>query len=190
MARTAFVQHMRELQGFLSRHAPAPNDADDLLQQVFLRAYSNCERIPELSDVRAWLFRITRNLLTDLHRQYTRHPQVDLSETAVSPADTIPELDPSWITLRLVSRLPELYREVLVLVDLEELSIRQAAQQLGLSETAVKSRASRARHKLRLLFDECTVTEHDRYGNLLELQVRSVCEPILLAKGAPCKDCC
>ena len=138
-------------------------DAQDAVQEVFLRVHRHLGRFNESANFGNWLYRITVNVCRDLHRKRGARavPLEHLSITAREPA--VPEPDPLGQTLRAeelrfltaaLRRLPDKERAALVLRDLEGLSTKDVASVLRSSETTVRSQISSARGKLKKWRDE------------------------------------
>jgi RNA polymerase sigma-70 factor, ECF subfamily len=142
-----------------------PSDAEDALQNTFLKAFQHIGEFEGRSSLSTWLYRIASNEALMLLRK--RRPETTFSD--VTPEDEdIRHFDPvqftDWAPLpeeellssearaaldRAVARLSDGLRIVFVLRDIEALSIQETSQVLGLSETAVKTRLLRARLRLR-----------------------------------------
>jgi RNA polymerase sigma-70 factor, ECF subfamily len=138
-------------------------DAKDVAQDTYLRAFKALSRFRGEANVATWLYRITSNCASTL---ITRRRKIDHDElTDDSPvADVRPGNDPAVNAetgdlraqiIDALAELPEKLRSVIVLRDIYDLSHEAIAKQLDISETAAKVRLHRARHKLReLLFGD------------------------------------
>jgi RNA polymerase sigma-70 factor, ECF subfamily len=138
-------------------------DAKDVAQDTYLRAFKALSRFRGEANVATWLYRITSNCASTL---ITRRRKIDHDElTDDSPvADARPGNDPAINAetgdlraqiIDALSELPEKLRAVIVLRDIYDLSHEAIAKQLDISETAAKVRLHRARQKLReLLFGD------------------------------------
>ena len=131
-------------------------DAEDAVQEVFLKLYR--QSAPPAGDsLRYWLIRVTVNHCRDLLRSPWRKRRVSLAEL---PADAVDSAEPVFSRedqrelYRAVMYLPEKYRTVVHLFYYEELSVREIAQLLKLNPTAVTTRLSRARAKLKEQLEE------------------------------------
>ena len=139
-------------------------DAEDVLQNTYLKALQSLDGFEGRSSVMTWLYRIAVNEALMLIRR--RRPQVQIAEDPVNDSDDLPaplQLT-DWCCLpetellsaeskaaldKAIQTLPERLRVVFLLRDIEGLSIHETMDALGLSETAVKSRLLRARLHLR-----------------------------------------
>lgn len=134
-----------------------PEDAADVVQETFLRAYVNLPRLRPLS-VRAWLFRVAINAAHDVHRRARRHPQQGLDDAATKVL-TLPdpnvgpegaaELAERWAAVRAaLAELPTELRAAVVLRDVSGLGYEEIAAALGVPLGTVKSRICRGRARL------------------------------------------
>jgi RNA polymerase sigma-70 factor (ECF subfamily) len=141
---------------FRVAHAVLRNraEAEDVIQDVFLRVIERHRSLPAIRDMRVWLVRITWNLALDRRRRI-RPEQMDESfaeSLAVSgiPADErLAHVQRMKAVLREMERLPRAERHVLMLSAIEELGTAEMAQVVGRSESAVRALLFRARTRLR-----------------------------------------
>ena len=147
-------------------------DAADMTQEAFLRAYRAIGSFRGDSKLSVWLYRLTQNVCIDFLRSRGRKPTVSL--TVENETDEIQELDVADdrfdpevqyqrkalrdAVRRGLDELPEEYRTILVLREINGLSYAEIGEQLQLEEGTVKSRLFRARKKL------CEFLQRD--GNL------------------------
>ena len=129
-------------------------EAEDVVQDVFLRVLQHRQSLGEVRDMRVWLIRIAWNLALDRKRR-RRPEQLDESfaeslASATMPADTaMQEAQRFRSILREIERLPKAERHVLLLSAVEELGTAEIAGVLARSESAVRALLSRARARLR-----------------------------------------
>lgn len=149
-----------DLHAFLSRRLPSAEDADDVLQEVFLRIHETASQ-PGCADcTRAWTYAITRRTLADFYRRRERRPALQSDATLDElPADTVASSDVheevlSWL-VPLIDELPEHYRIPLRMADVEGKTQQEVADHVGLSLSGAKSRVQRARRRLAGLLHAC-----------------------------------
>jgi RNA polymerase sigma-70 factor (ECF subfamily) len=147
-------RHQRSLHRYLARMVGSPEDAMELTQDAFLRAWQALAQWSPEAEFRTWLFRIGRNAALDLLRRRGVVDFVPLEDTfeAVHP-DAGPErrVQASQELRRLeagLARLSSEHREVLLLREIEAMSYEQIGRVLDLAEGTVKSRLARARAAL------------------------------------------
>ena len=138
-------------------------DAEDLLQETYLRAYSHYEGFQEGTNLKAWLFRILKNGFINGYRQKKAGPrEVDLERGETSFEAALEEVTPPAATpedellagtldgdvARAIGALPEDFRIVVELVDLQDFSYREVADILEIPLGTVMSRLYRGRRLL------------------------------------------
>ncbi len=133
------------------------SQSEDLAQETFLIAWRKLGDLKEPAKFRSWLFGIARNLINNTFRTQTRNPLAaaeSLDETlsieapTLNPTDQAIGREEEMILWKSLERIPEVYREPLVLFYREHQSIEQVAAVLELSEEAVRQRLSRGRKLL------------------------------------------
>jgi RNA polymerase sigma-70 factor, ECF subfamily len=135
------------------------HDAEDSTQETFMRVLRYSSKLPELEDPKTWLARVAWRVAIDRSRQRGRtreipleDPEKPLTEVASpdTPADqTVQGSQVSAALEKMIAALPEKIRQPLILSTIEEMSPREVAATLGISEAAVRSRVFRARQILR-----------------------------------------
>ena len=123
--------------------------ARDITQETFLRAYRSWPHVSTLEAPRAWLRRVTVNLLIDGHRRRVRERSALERHGAGAGASTVTFADPAatawWDAVR---DLPDRQRAAVALYYLDDHSIAEVADVLGIAEGTVKSSLSQARKTL------------------------------------------
>ena len=142
-------------------------EAEDAVQEAFLRVLKHHEKLSEIRDLRVWLVRITWNVVLDKKRRSKTRPENDdIADFArVLPAadrradDEIISSQEHARILALIDRLPAKERQALLLSAVEELSTVQIAAVLGTTESSVRSRIFRARRELSALLEKEGVSQ-------------------------------
>lgn len=142
-----------------------PTDAEDVLQETFLKAFKSLQNFEERSSIATWLYRIAVNESLMIIRK--RKPEIAVIEEEADQDDnneTMVHQVVDWCCLpekeflssesrvhlnNAIKELPQKLRSVFILRDIEGLSIRETAETLEISETNVKTRLLRARMRLR-----------------------------------------
>ncbi len=132
-----------------------PLEAEDVLQEVFLKVVEHAHRFEPQASVRAWLQRITANHCLNLLRR--RHPQESLDQddapglasAGATPLEALEERDLSRRLEQLLDALPENQRRALVLKRFGGLSYQEIGAEMGLSPQAVDGLLKRARQFLK-----------------------------------------
>lgn len=155
----ALREHSAQLAAFVRARVPA-EEVDDLLQGVALRAIERAESLREPDKVLAWLFRLHRNAIVDATRRRARRQITD--QVAELLCEDPNADDRCACSVVQAQSLGATYSEVLALVDVEGLTLAEAAEALGTTVNAATVRLHRARKALRQrLLDHCGVTSVD-----------------------------
>ncbi|HTY85490.1 MAG TPA: RNA polymerase sigma factor [Silvibacterium sp.] len=136
-------------------------EAEDAVQEAFLRVLKHRDKLDSILDHRVWLIRITWNVVLDKKRRAKTRPEnEDIGDYArVLPArdrradDSLISSQEHNRILKLIERLPRKEREALLLSAVEELSTVQIAAVLGTTESSIRSRIFRARRQLSALLE-------------------------------------
>ena len=150
MERTEFMCAVETCRDTVYRvalhHFASPPDAEDAVQEVFLRLYTREEDFESQEHLRRWLIRVTVNYCRDVLKSPWRRRRVPMDALPDKPVFDAPEQRNLYET---VMELPEKYRVVLYLFYYEEYSTKEIAELLGLRQTAVTTRLSRGRELLK-----------------------------------------
>jgi len=124
---------------------------DDVAQDTFIAAWRQLDRLRDTGRLRPWLCGIARNLGRKARKHRRREELVDTDEhvaTGASPFDDVARGEVELVVREALARIPDAYREVLVLYYRENQSIHEVAATLGMSDAAVMQRLSRGRRHL------------------------------------------
>lgn len=148
--------HQRWLTWFLTCLLSNQADAEDVAQEVFVRAFLSIDRFRGDSKFRTWLRRIAINQAFNHRRSKGRHAAIQFDETWERPSnDRHTEALAARDTLmHCLEQLPYVSREVLVLYHVEELSVKEVAVTLDIGVSAAKMRLKRARDNFKEVFQE------------------------------------
>lgn len=174
----ALWQDLRgRLVAFVSARSSSRQDAEDIVQDVFLRMHLALDQGAAIEKLDAFMFRVARNALVDRYRRagaregwLSEQPggedNLELELLRESLAECIaPFLD----------RLPEPYAQALRWVDRDGLTQPEAAARAGISISGMKSRVQRARVKLLDLLENCCRFEIDGRGRVIGYEARQRC---------------
>lgn len=143
-----YVRYARLVHGILLSRVP-PEEADDLVQDVFLSAMRQLRGLRTACAFRGWLAAIARNRAMDYFRQ--ARPQVPFEENLMQSAGARDGALGALEILDLIRRLPEAYRETLILRLVEGMTGPEIAQQTGLTADSVRVNLCRGMKMLRAL---------------------------------------
>jgi len=160
------VPHLDAVYRFALRLSGSPDEAQDLVQETFLRAFKAWDQFERGTNAKSWLFTICRNVFLRKRERAQRHDEI-VSETAdhSGPGQTL--VNPVWVSalgadpegdffssivdtriVEAIEDLPEEYRAVVVLSDVEGLPYADIAELVDIPVGTVKSRLFRGRRRL------------------------------------------
>ncbi|SFG44063.1 RNA polymerase sigma factor SigZ [Pontibacter chinhatensis] len=185
----AFLAYEAQLRGFVLKRVQDKAETDDILQQLYLKLYKNCEQLQGVHNLKAWLFQITRNTVHDFFRENSRRQPLAEEAELPEPEDLSEQnrQEVEALVEPLINLLPTEYAEALRLSELEGVSQKEIAERLGISYSGAKSRVQRGREKLKQLFLECCHLELSHNGQVLGAEVKASCAP-LQERGSCCKE--
>jgi len=145
-------------------------DAEEVAQETLLKVFENIEQLHEPARLKAWVFRIAKNECLMKRRKSVFAPQMELSldelrpkvsaaggleiaDWSSLPDDLLLDSELRQALASAIGRLPEIYRSVVLLRDVEELTTEEAAGVLEISPDSVKTRLHRGRLALRQEMD-------------------------------------
>jgi RNA polymerase sigma factor (sigma-70 family) len=147
-----------------------PDEAEDIAQEVFVRAHRQLSQYRSDGSLEAWLYAITRRAASQLRRTHKRRRRLALSP-AMLPLRDVYTTDPGGrvdreraasVIRELFSELPARQREIFDLVDLQGLSPAEAAERTGMKAVSVRANLFKARSAIRAKF----LATHPSYGEL------------------------
>ena len=178
---TLVLEYEKNVYNIALRMTGNSEDAADMTQEAFIKAYNSLQAFRGDSKFSVWLYRIVSNVCLDFLRSKNRRPTVSLSVEDDDGEDT--QLDvadesqsPELLLDRKLTResvrrgldsLPPDYRQILLLREIQGLSYDEIAQALGLEVGTVKSRIFRARKRLcTFLIDDGNISDFSSSGKM------------------------
>ncbi|MEM7009154.1 MAG: RNA polymerase sigma factor SigZ [Thermodesulfobacteriota bacterium] len=153
-----------QIRRYLLGKVKLKDDADDLLQEIFIKIHNNINQLEDESKLAPWIHQIVRNTLTDYYRK--NNPEtVELNEESTAEySNETDDLHASCISgcLRVfIERLPDKYKVPLELSDITGSKQKDIAQEMGLSYSGLKSRVQRGRQMIKDMFVDCACVAQD-----------------------------
>ncbi|RKZ50417.1 MAG: hypothetical protein DRR16_09800 [Candidatus Parabeggiatoa sp. nov. 3] len=150
---TLVDRHLDALHGFVQRMLGNPADADDIVQDTFLRVWQKASLWrPKQAKVSTWLHSIAHNLCIDFHRRH-KGEMVDITEVELidphQPADFRQQEEVAALVQAALQQLPESQSSAIILCHYQGMTNREAAEALNISVSALESLMARGRRKLK-----------------------------------------
>ena len=167
-----------ELFGFVSKHIKNRDDVNDIIQDTFIKVKTNIDSLKNPAKVESWIFQIARNTMNDFFRKQKKSfaiventEEISLEQDAATEDDIKVKRQTQHFSEYagfVVSELPEKYRIAVHMADLEGLSMKAVAEELGISVSGAKSRVQRGRKMIKEIILECCEVNTDKYGNIVD----------------------
>ena len=167
-----------ELFGFVSKHIKNRDDVNDIIQDTFIKVKTNIDSLKNPAKVESWIFQIARNTMNDFFRKQKKSfaiventEEISLEQDATTEDDIKVKRQTQHFSEYagfVVSELPEKYRTAVHMADIEGLSMKTVAEELGISVSGAKSRVQRGRKMIKEIILECCEVNTDKYGNIVD----------------------
>lgn len=168
-----WLKYHQNLKAFLISRIQNPNDAEDILQDVMAKAYQHAGALKKADSLKAWLFQVANNSVTDFYRKHKRTQNLKSEDLwYASEKDQQPHVFEQCVA-PFLNGLPSEQQHLLQAVDIEDRSQKELAKELGIPYSTLKSRVSKAREDLRSLFENCCRLQFDPMGKVVDYSVRS-----------------
>jgi RNA polymerase sigma-70 factor, ECF subfamily len=174
-SQTIWNEVQSGLRAFIAKRVSDEASVDDLSQEVFVRMQRGLDGLKKESRLVSWIYQIARHTIIDYYRARDRRHErpaglasdlenVHSASLPVEPAENSGQLraELAGCLRPMIERLSDDYRQAITLVDLEGLAQHEAAAQLGLSLSGMKSRVQRGRRQLKGMLEACCMIELDR----------------------------
>ncbi|MEK7764354.1 MAG: RNA polymerase sigma factor SigZ [Nitrospirota bacterium] len=184
-AQEIWQQIHNGLRAFISKRVAYETQVDDIVQDVWLKMQQGLDGLKDQNRLISWIYQIARHAIIDHYRAPGRRREMpaglaaDLEAYGSSPTAQVSSEDSGQLRTELsgclrpmIERLSGEYRQAVVLVDLEGLTQQEAAAQLGLSLSGMKSRVQRGRRQLKGMLEACCTIELDRRRGVANYDLR------------------
>lgn len=164
------------LKSFIRRRINNDQDVEDILQMVFLKIYSNINNLKASNKIHSWIYKITRNTITDYYRRNDKNLEmIELPEDLESGTDEELSANTEIAScLRvMIDSLPEIYKQAIILTEFQNMTQKELGEKLGISISGAKSRVQRGREKLKKVLLGCCYLDFDSSGNIIDYKHKS-----------------
>lgn len=183
----AYTKFSKSLYGYIYSKVNHKEDAEDILQNVFLKIQTNISSLENRDKLQHWLYRITRNTIIDHYRRKATKKidlelkeqwQYDLPEDENN--DSTKGLDKCL--LQFIDQLPDEYKFIVSDSEIQGVSQKELAAKYQMTYSTLRSRVQRGRERLQKMLLSCCKIESDSRGNILDATQRNRCDDEI--------DCC
>jgi len=181
-----YTHFHQSLLAFIKSKIRSTEDAQDILQNVFIKISSNVKNLSDEEKLKSWIFTITRNSVIDYYRTNATKRNVEfvteIEESIVDEADFDSTKGLDQCVHLMIKLLPEEYRDIIVDAEINGMRQKDLAEKYGMAYPSMRSRVQRGRERLKQLFYNCCHIETDSLGNIMEARGKTDCE-------GPCNPC-
>ena len=173
-----YQQFREPLKNYIGKRISDPTTTEDVLHDVFVRIHNQINTLKDEERLQSWIYTIARNAVIDFYRKKREH--VDIPDDIASQPEMITDISErlAQTVHEMIKKLPDKYKEALMLADIENIKQGELADRLGISLPGAKSRVQRARKMLKDLLLACCHFEFDRYGTVFDYHPKN------------CSECC
>jgi len=166
--KQAWLDYQQQLANFIHSKVASSQDAEDIVNDVFTKliTQSTEKKLPD--NISAWLYQVARNNIVDYYRSKKQFES--LPDDLVIDDENSLSYELSGCLLPMIKALPEDYQQVLILSELEGKKYKEVADILGLSLSAVKTRALRGRAKLKQDILRCCTIFYNKAGSIVDYE--------------------
>lgn len=168
MTQDIWKQFNQQLLGFIKSRVNHSENAEDILQEVFIKIHQHNKSIKNIEKMPSWIYQITRNSIIDFYRK-KRVIYGDSEEEQLLLPEEIDHVNLEFTQCLkpFILELPDKYKDILLKTTYEKMSQKDYAMINRISYSAAKSRLQRARIVLHNTFIECCTIQSDIYGNII-----------------------
>jgi len=166
-----WMQNYMHLSNFIGTKVPA-NEQDDILQDVGIAVFNQLNRGGEIRNAKSWIFQVARNIIADHYKAKAKSQEgekeffnIEFKSFKPCVCDIIEQI--------IESVLPDKYSQALILSDIQKLSQKEIAKQLGLNYVTTKSRIQRARRMMKEAFVDSIDFKLNEQGQILGGKLKS-----------------
>jgi RNA polymerase sigma-70 factor, ECF subfamily len=174
------------LLGYISSRISNKSDAEDILQEVFIKIAKSINTLSDEQKLKSWIFTITRNTITDYYRNNAGNSNISITENMIDETkeeltvDSTKGLDKCLAGF--IQQLPDEYRDIIIDSELNEVKQKDLAIKYNMQYPTVRSRVQRGRARLKELLLGCCAVETDSRGNIVQSTLIGNC-------GDVCGNC-
>jgi RNA polymerase sigma-70 factor, ECF subfamily len=175
-----YTKFRKSLFSYINSKINNREDAEDILQNVFVKMTSNIEKLSDKEKVQNWLYRITRNTIIDYYRvNANRSRTLELKEqlpnhlTDDHYEDNTKGMDKCLTGF--IKELPDEYKSIIIDSEIKGISQKNLAEKYNLAYPTLRSRVQRGRERLHKMLVNCCTIKTDTRGNILEATLKDDC---------------
>lgn len=168
------------LYNFISKRVRDKADAEDLLQEVFIKIATKIDSLDEDEKLKSWIFTITRNTIIDYYRKNSNTIKTEITEKIREEFSAEDDLDSTKgmdkCLKGFIQQLPDEYRDVIIDSELKGIKQKDLADKYNLAYPSLRSRVQRGRSRLKDMLLKCCNIKSDSRGNIIDIEFQNPCD--------------
>lgn len=169
---TIWSEYQSAIGRFLQSKVSDAADVDDLLQDILLKSYHSLHTLKSENSVKSWLFQIASHAIADFYRKRYRAERITADDLWYEQSIDEIKLGLSQCILPFIQVLPEENAILLEQIEIQGISQKEYAKQLGISYSTLKSRVQKSRALLREQFEDCCELTLDYQGSVVDCDIK------------------
>lgn len=164
-----------ELEHYINSKVSNTHDAEDILQEVFIKIFKNIDKLEKQDSVKSWLYKITKNTIIDYYKKKKEivlapEKMLNIEDEDLTEDNMNEEI--SNCLKKMLFDLPDKYRQVYDLYENQNMKHKEIGEKLDISLSTSKIRLKRAKEYFKKNLIECCDFQVDRYGNVIDYKKR------------------
>ncbi len=159
---------------FLHSKISNHSDAEDLLQEIFIRMYKNIDSVKTKGSLKSWIFQVANHVIVDYYREkakfkYSKFEDKE-SNVKIDPYENLSDCIAPFI-----KKLPKESRKLLTAIELNGISQIDYAKELNINYSTLKSQVKKSRLQLQDIFKKCCNFSFDGKGHIIDFSPKRPC---------------
>ncbi|MEZ9628497.1 RNA polymerase sigma factor SigZ [Vibrio breoganii] len=176
-------EYQASLKVFLLKNVSNADDVDDLLQEIMLKTHQNLHRIEDVNKLKPWLFQVANRAIIDFYRARARKDNFNPDDLWYENIEESLYQQMTHCVHPFIQALPEEEAKLLTAIEIEGLSQKEYAQQIGVAYSTLKSRVQKGRKLLLEVFNQCCDFSVNEQGELVDIHTKNG------ARSRSCSKC-
>ena len=161
-----------QLENLICKKVNHADHCHDILQDVFIKVAQNIDKVVRAENMSSYLYRMADNAVTDHYRKKENKPAEEIIHSTKS-IEQNQVIERSFqladcCLLPMIASLPSIYKEALIMIELEGMKHKDYAVKAGITISNAKIRVQRGKEKLKDLILQCCNFQFDKYGNIVD----------------------
>ncbi|GEM79956.1 RNA polymerase sigma factor SigZ [Vibrio superstes] len=166
-------EYQTTLKAFLLKHVSNADDVDDLLQEIMLKTHQNLHRIEDVNKLKPWLFQVANRAVIDFYRSRSKKDNFDPDDLWYEHIEKSLYQQMTHCVIPFIQALPEEEAKLLTAIEIEGISQKEYAQQIGVAYSTLKSRVQKGRRLLFEVFNQCCNFSVNEQGELVDYHTKN-----------------